>query len=154
MSCIIAMIPLAVAINATLLSASAAVLAESRSDRAENRLPALETAFADKELLCKTLTQHGLQVAKKSENEMLVTTEAGTLRYFREGEGMPFYLELSDITNLQQLQESLEELENEYGRNVQTFTYHKVMQGLAEHGMCLDSEEILEDDSIVLTLNL
>ena len=59
-----------------------------------------------------------------------------------------------DISDMRQLLSSVDELNNEYGRNVQTFTYHKVMEGLIEHGMTVDTEEILEDDSIVLTLNV
>ena len=67
---------------------------------------------------------------------------------------MPFSLQLRNISNMHELLDSVDELENEYGRNVQTFTYNKVMTGLIEHGMTVDTEEILEDDSILLTLNL
>ena len=66
----------------------------------------------------------------------------------------PFLLELKDISDMRELLNSVDELNNEYGRNVQTFTYNKVMEGLIEHGMTVDTEEILEDDSIVLTLNV
>ena len=55
---------------------------------------------------------------------------------------------------MRELLDSVDELENEYGRNVQTFTYNKVMTSLYEHGMTVDQEEVLEDDSILLTLNV
>lgn len=153
MSVTLTLIPLAVAVGVSLTAASASILNEMR-DGNTRELPALETAFVDGAVLHKTLTQHGLQVAVLSENEMVVRSESGTLRYFRRNSGLPFSLELRDIHNMRELLDSVDELENEYGRNVQSFTYNKVMVSLAEHGMTIDSEEILEDDSILLTLNI
>ena len=76
------------------------------------------------------------------------------LRYFRQDNTQPFMLQISHVSNMRELLDSVDELENEYGRNVQTFTYNKVMTSLHEHGMTVEQEEILEDDSIVLTLNV
>lgn len=153
MSVTLTLVPLAVAVGIS-LTASAAVMLKQHNPQQEEQLPPLETAFQDADLLVKTLSQHGLQVQVISDNEMIVRSESGTLRYFRQDASQPFLLEMKDISNMRELMDSVDELANEYGRNVQTFTYSKVMTGLMEHGMTLDSEEVLEDDSIVLTLNL
>ena len=152
MSVTLTLVPLAVAVGISLSAASSVLISQHKDVQEE--LPALETAFLDSELLVKTLTQHGLQVRQLGENELVVSSESGTLRYFRQEAGRPFLLELKDITDMRQLLSSVDELNNEYGRNVQTFTYNKVMEGLIEHGMTVDTEEILEDDSILLTLNV
>lgn len=153
MSVTLTLIPLAVAVGVSLTAASAAVLNEIRKENTQE-LPVLETAFIDAGILHKTLSQHGLQVEVVTENEMVVRSESGTLRYFRLDSSLPYSLALSNISDLRELLDSVDELENEYGRNVQSFTYHKVLVSLAEHGMTIDSEEILEDDSILLTLNV
>ncbi len=152
MSVTITMIPLAVAVGVSLTAGSTGLLAQLR--KTEQTISPLETAFTDEHLLAKTLTQHGLQVLGSEENELTVRSESGTLRYFRRAAGEPFYLALENISNLRELLDSVDELENEYGRNVQAFTYQKVLTGLIEHGMQVGSEEILEDESILLTLNL
>ena len=89
-----------------------------------------------------------------SENEFVVSTENGKLRYFRTEEDTPFYLEASEIKNIDELLASLDQLEKEYGRNVQAFTYRRVMDSLEEHGMSVVTEEILEDDSVLLRLQI
>ncbi len=153
MSVTLTLVPLAVAVGLSLTATSTALLAQHRKDN-HQQLPALETAFAEVEILQKTLSQHGLQVQAISENELFVRSDSGELRYFRNDSNEAFSLELRNISNMHELLDSVDELENEYGRNVQTFTYNKVMTGLIEHGMTVDTEEILEDDSILLTLNL
>lgn len=153
MSVTLTLIPLAVAVGVSLTAGSAGLLAQLRN-KAPQQLPPLETAFTDADLLTKTLTQHGLQVQRMGENELVVRSESGTLRYVRQDASLPFSLELLNICNMKELLDSVDQLENEYGRNVQTFTYNKVMTSLWENGMSVQSEEVLEDDSIVLTLNL
>lgn len=153
MSVTLTLVPLAVAVGLSLTATSTALLAQHRKN-ATQQIPVLETAFVDAAILQKTLTQHGLQVDAVSENELFVRSDSGELRYFRQDASSKFSLELRNISNMHELLDSVDELENEYGRNVQTFTYNKVMTGLIEHGMTVDTEEILEDDSILLTLNI
>ena len=153
MSVTLTLIPLAVALSASLTAASVAMLANQPKNTAAE-LPVLETAFNDLDLLHKTLTQHGLQVRSTHENELTVSSASGVLRYFRQDRNQPFMLQISHVSNMRELLDSVDELANEYGRNVQTFTYNKVMTSLHEHGMTVEQEEVLEDDSIVLTLNV
>ncbi len=144
--------PLVVALSASLTTATAGTLLSFTET--ETDLPAVPTVFNDSDLLVKTLTDHGLHVDRISENEFTVATEAGILRCFRENAGEAFRVEAKNVRDIAALISDLDELENEYGRNVQKFTYDHILSGLAEHGMSLDSEEILEDDSILLTLNV
>lgn len=153
MSVTLTLVPLAVAVGITLTAASATLLKEKNPTR-EAEIPTLETAFQDHDLLVKTLTQHGLQLHSVSDNEIIVKSESGLLRYYRQDASQNFLLKMENISNLRELLTSVDELNTEYGRNVQTFTYNKVMTSLHEHGMTVEQEEVLEDDSIVLTLNV
>ncbi len=51
------------------------------------------------------------------------------------------------------MKNELEELNEEYGLNVQSYTYEHVKDNL-EEGMSIESEEVLEDNTIVLTINV
>lgn len=153
MSVTLTLVPLAVAVGLSLTAGSVALLNQRNNDVEIENLQ-LETAFTDATLLQKTLSEHGLNVEVLGENEMIVRSESGELRYYRSSVGEAFSLGLRNICNMQELLDSVDELENEYGRNVQSFTYNKVMTSLIEHGMSVDTEEIMEDDSIVLTLNV
>ncbi len=153
MSLTLTLIPVAVAVGMSLSSSSIAALTSLRGKKTQSFDP-VETTFADAALLLKTLGEHGLQVQQHGENEFVVQTESGTLRYFRTQAEAPFYLELSGVSDLDGLLDSLDSLENEYRRNVQAFTYDKVKSYLAEHGMTLEQESVMDDESILLTLSL
>lgn len=154
MSLTLTLVPLAIAINMSLAASAAASIGIFTAGSSCADLPCVETIFMDGDLLAKTMREHGLHVKTVSENEYTIETESGTLHYFRASGDVPFMLEVTGVKDLQELLDSLDSLENEYGRNVQKFTYDKVMCSLAEHGMSIESEEVLEDDSILLTLNV
>ena len=153
MSITLSMISLTVAIGMSLGTTSVAALVALTNKKSQSIRP-VPTIFNNRELLLSTLSEHGLQFNKVSENEFVVSTENGKLRYFRTEEDTPFYLEASEIKNIDELLASLDQLEKEYGRNVQAFTYRRVMDSLEEHGMSVVTEEILEDDSVLLRLQI
>lgn len=156
MSLTLSLIPLAIALNASIATGVTALVATQALSAKEkkNGLPPIETVFMDSQLLCKTLSEHGLQIRQVSNSEYIVETQSGVLHYFRRSADTPFMLELSNVKDMDELLNSLDTLENEYGRNVQQFTYDKVMCSLEEHGMSVAGEEVLEDNSILITLNL
>lgn len=153
MSMVITMIPMAVAIGVS-LSSSAVMAVTSQKHKGGCDLDAVETIFCDGSLLVKTLAEHGLNVQQLGENEFVVETESGLLHFFRNSEEVPFSLEVKGVQDTDELFGALESFENEYGRNVQKFTYDNVLASLEEHGMSIQEEEILEDESILLTLSV
>ena len=154
MSMTLTLIPATIALSATLSSSAVGLLTSLNLKDGCPDLPAVDTCFVDASLLVQTLEEHGFAVKKISENEYVVETEAGCLRYFRRSEADAFQVEATRIKDPNGLLRSLDQLENEYGRNVQKFTYETVRCNLARHGMSLESEEVLEDDTILLTLTL
>jgi hypothetical protein len=142
MSVTLVLIPMAVAIGMSLGSSGIAALLGLKPKNQKNLDP-VETIFNDASLLVK----------EDGENEYRIETQMGVLHYFRASQEAPFSLEVRNVGDMDELLGSLQSLENEYGRNVQAFTYAKVMESLSEHGMAVASEEVLEDDSILLTIN-
>ena len=57
------------------------------------------------------------------------------------------------LTPYTALLEQIQLFETEYGRNVQTYTYHHIKENLTED-MQIVSETVLEDDSLVLTISI
>lgn len=154
MSLTLTLLPAAIALSTTLTSSAVGVLTSLELKDGCPDLPAVDTAFLDGALLLQTLQEHGFSVNKVSEEEYTVQTEAGFLRYFRTASDRPFQVEASRIKDPNGLLHSLDLLENEYGRNVQRFTYETIRCNLEQHGMRLESEEVLEDDTILLTIDL
>ena len=50
--------------------------------------------------------------------------------------------------------EYLTHLDDDYKRCLQSIVYEKLKERVAERNMTIESEEILEDNSIVLTINV
>ncbi len=153
MSLSIILCPLVVAMSIS-TSSTALGLLLNQAQHAPSKLPVLTTRFADETLLKETLTAHGLTVQKTGEDAFTVRTEAGVLRYFRSSETEPYRMETQKVRDLPALMDELESLNCEYGCNVRDYTYHKVLDGLREHGMRLESQTVLEDDSILLTISV
>jgi len=152
-SVVIVLIPIAIAISMSLGSSTIATLVSLKPKNKKNLEP-VETVFMDGQMLVKTLSEHGLTVKQENKNEFFIETKCGTLHYFRTEPSVPFSLEVLNVNDMDSLISSLNSLENEYGRNVQAFTYDKVKSSLAENNMSVACEEVLEDDSVLLTLNM
>ena len=119
-----------------------------------------ETTIVDKTTLIKTLQEHGMpHIYEQGEN---VFAEIDDLKLqFKKQENSAYLLNIS-CTSENKIKGSFEKavnelttnLEEEYTANVQEVSYNKIKERLAQKNLSIDSEEILEDDSIVLTINL
>lgn len=129
-----------------------AVINQAASGALEIEAP-IETMFTDCELLQKTIAMHGCGARVISENEIVVQTQNGNMRYIRENASMPFGLLLDEIENPDKLFENLKAFEVDYGRNVQAYTYAHIKENLTDN-MSVQSEEVTEDDCLILTINV
>lgn len=113
----------------------------------------IETVFTDCSLLKETLLSHGCAVDVVSENEIIVQTECGNLRYLRSDVSSPFGLLFDEITDPDALFDNLKSFEIDYGRNVQAYTYNHIKDNLSDN-MSISDEVVLDDDSLLLTINI
>ena len=137
----------------TLSSTTTLAVISGINDGTVNESEGIETMFNDCALLQETLLAHSCGVKVLSENEIIVQTDCGNMRYVRQNAAEAFKLELGDISNPEKFFDNLKLFEVDYGRNVQAYTYNHVRENMTD-GMAVQNEEILEDDTIVLTINV
>ena len=117
-------------------------------------IPPMESIFTDIILLEKTLREHGLAVEIISENKLVCAVGGTQLEYERNAAGEPFFVTVKGVEDAQRFFEEMECFEREYRQNVQSFTYSKLMDSLAQNHMKVAEETVLEDNSILLTIDL
>lgn len=69
-------------------------------------------------------------------------------------EGGPIHVEVHNPPDMRKIFEYLTHLDDDYKRCLQSIVYEKLKERVAERNMTIESEEILEDNSIVLTINV
>ncbi|MCR4636659.1 MAG: hypothetical protein K5754_10510 [Butyrivibrio sp.] len=151
MSMSVLLVPLAIALCATASETISDIVDKCKNNKGNNTL--VQTRINDYDILKKTLEEHGLSVATQDRNHVNVYSQGGNLRYIRENEEATFLIDLDDVKNVNCLVNDLNELENEYDRNVQSFTYNRIIKSLPED-MTIVEDEVLEDDSILLTISV
>ncbi len=154
MSVTLSLTALAIVAGSTISSTALMTFLGSKSEIEEPiEAECLETMFVDCDLLAKTLNEHGCCVTVVSENEIIVETSCGNLRYARNSAAEAFGLYINEVNDPQALIENLKAFEFEYGKNVQAYTYDHILSNLSED-MTFQEEEILEDDSLLLTITI
>lgn len=114
-----------------------------------------ETPFMNKELLERTLNEYGFKIEKSSELSVIATIERLIFTFARGDANSPFILKIEFPDDCMEMQaEVAASLYEEYGGNTQEETYIRIKEKIDESNMYIEDEEILEDDSIVLTINL
>ena len=148
MSISLALIPAALLLKVILFDKDYEQLVkENKKTWKDIRLP---TNYTDKELLVKTLREfHASHI--RSEDENISCKISDYQLKFLKGEGN-YIVSLSKVREPQKLIEELRCLDGLYKQNLQEQVYIKTKERLEEQGMRIETEEILEDNSIVLTV--
>ncbi|MBQ5995421.1 MAG: hypothetical protein IJL63_06165 [Clostridia bacterium] len=154
MSMILTLTSAAILAGVTLTGTSLSVIASKVSDGIVDEIPeGLDTMFVDCQVLIDTLNGFDCHINQVDENTIYVETTAGNLRYARQNNTEAFKLYLDEVRNADALYQNIKQLEVDYGRNVQSYTYDHIKQNLSK-GMTIQSEEVLEDDTLFLTINV
>ena len=116
-----------------------------------------KTAFMDKELLIKTLEEHGVTNITTGEvwetNKISGQIDSYTLTFEKPSDDKPYYLKITCLDS-DNPEEKLNDINSEYALNTQEETYLSIVEKLKDNNMKLENEEVLEDNTIVLTVNL
>jgi len=118
------------------------------------QLEPMLTIFNNRELLEKTLREHGVPITTVSENTIVCELGAARLEYIQPAFGEPFILTVSELENFDQLIHDMECFEREYRQNVQSYTYTKLQENLVKRNMRIARETLLEDNSILITIDI
>lgn len=150
MSMILTMTTAAIIAGMTLSEFSIATIIATRDEKTTEE--GLETIFVDSSILIKTLEELDCHLKVVSDDEIYVATSCGQLCYRRESAGNPFRLYLNEITDRQGLLENIRSFEEDYGRNIQDYTYHHIKENLSDN-MRIENE-YYEDDYLYITIDV
>ena len=111
-----------------------------------------ETQIVDKQTLIKTLKEHGAVNIEDKFNNISCDCEAFHIEFFYNGD-KPYTMKLSAKNNVG-FDELVKDLSNEYTANAQEISYNKIKERLEQQNLSISDEEIYEDNTIVLTVDL
>ena len=111
------------------------------------------TTIKDKDTLIKTLEEHGAVDIEDRDNTVMCRCEAFYLTFTKNDAESPYVMTaiFNDEYGLEDLAKDLGE---EYAINAQEASYNKIKERLEERNMTISEEEVYEDNTIVLTIDL
>lgn len=154
MSMIVSLVPLGIALCVTAHQSVNKILESRREKRfSVNEVILVETNFSDLFMLKKALEEHGYCV-EENNNELIVKTSNGLLNYKYNNERNAFDLSITEIQNIDAFMDELEMLDSEYIANIQTHTYQTLKYNIAQQNCSVISEEVLDDNSILIRIDV
>jgi len=114
------------------------------------------TVFMDKDVLLKTLSEHGAQNIEVLEDNIICTLDCFAIEFMKKNDenNNAYIMKLRANCNQDRVKELLDDINAEYAMNTQEETYIKLKERLDKQGLQIDEEEVLEDNSIMLTINI
>ena len=112
-----------------------------------------ETPFNDEKILLKTLEEHGVKNIVKWENGLSGDVEGYRLTFEKPMPDKPYNLKINCLEQ-DKAEEKVNDLNGEYALNVQEDAYLHILDKLKENNMQIEEEEVMEDNTIVLTVNI
>ena len=113
----------------------------------------LETPFMDKNILLKTLEEHGVQNIKDEFGKIQGEYDSYSFTFEKNEVDKPYFLTIKYLEK-DNIEEKMNDLSSEYALNVQEDAYLGIVEKLKENNMEIEEEEVLDDNTIVLTVNL
>ena len=74
--------------------------------------------------------------------------------YYKKDGSAGYTLDITQVTDKAGCEDIINDLNEEYGLNIQEMTYNKIKERLDRENMRLESEAVMEDNSIVLTIEV
>jgi len=112
------------------------------------------TNYTDKGVLLNTLTEHGAKELCENEDEISCKLFGMEMIYYKKDGSEGYTLDITQVSNKSDCENLINDLNDEYGLNIQEMTYNKIKERLDKENMRLESEAVMEDNSIVLTIDI
>ena len=118
-----------------------------------------DTVFVDRDVLVKTLEEHGAENIYIEHGNISCEMEGFMLEFYKQDptEEMafpPYRMKITTNCNEDTLQSFIEDINAEYTSNTQEENYIKIKERLDKQNLRIAEEEVYEDDTIVLTVNI
>ena len=112
------------------------------------------TNYTDKGILLNTLTEHGAEEITEDADEITCKLFGMEMVYHKKDASSAYTLDITQVSDKSECQDVINDLNEEYGLNIQEMTYNKIKERLEQENMRLESESVMEDSSIVLTIEV
>ncbi|MFA0834514.1 hypothetical protein [Methanobacterium formicicum] len=111
-----------------------------------------KTLMRNSQILQESVINLGYQVEILDTHKMEINTDSGSIILFEKDENDVFQALVRDKCSQTQIESYVSEIYDEYTTIVQQKTYQKLVEKIKDRNLHLESEEVTEDNSIVLTL--
>lgn len=148
MSISLALIPTAMLLKVILFEKDYKILAKERKCIENIELP---TNYVDKELLKKTLNEYGAKITYEKNDNIKCEIENSILEFKKQDE--MYMVNINTAPNGEEIFKQLKDLDSEYKINLQEQVYINTKKNIEDEGMKIEKEEVLEDNSILLTIS-
>lgn len=112
------------------------------------------TNYTDKGILLNTLTEHGAEELTETGDEITCKLFGMEMVYYKKDSTGAYTLDITQVSDSSECEDLINDLNEEYGLNIQEVTYNKIKERLNSENMRLESESVLDDNSIVLTIEV
>lgn len=155
MSVVFSLTAVGVAMCVTALSGAAAVISAFSDHKCgEREIDPIETKFSDRVLLVETLRAHGFETIEEGER-VLVKTHVGSLDFTFSDQTGSYWVRAFDLVDEGELAGELAQVNTEYLLGVQRRNYQTLRASISERDdVEVLSEEVLDDNTIVITLGV
>ena len=118
-----------------------------------------KTAFVSEEVLLKTLQEHGAENIYTEYGNISCEMEGFLLEFYKQDAAdemayPPYRMKITTKCQESELQNFINDINSEYTKNTQEENYIKIKERLEKSNMKISDEEIFEDDTIVLTVDI
>ena len=112
------------------------------------------TNYTDKGTLLNTLTEHGAEEIVENGEEVSCKLFGMEMIYYKKDGSNGYTLDVTQVSDKAECEDVINDLNDEYGLNIQEMTYNKIKERLEQENMRLESETVMDDNSIVLTIDV
>lgn len=112
------------------------------------------TNYTDKGILLNTLTEHGATELVENGDEVSCKLFGMEMIYYKKDSSGGYVLDITQVSDKGECEDVINDLNEEYGLNIQEMTYNKIKERLEQENMRLESETVMGDNSIVLTIDI
>ncbi len=113
-----------------------------------------KTNYTDKGMLLNTLVEHGAEEIVETGDEVSCKLFGMEMVYYKKDGSKGYTLDITQVSNKSECEDVINDLNEEYGLNIQEMTYNKIKERLDRENMRLESETVMDDNSIVLTIDI
>ncbi len=118
------------------------------------RSKAVKTNYTNKDILIKTLAEHGANALQSDDYNIYCELSGMQFMFSRNNTKSAYNLEIDKIVSEEICNNLLKDLADEYGLNIQDVVYKRIMERIQTQNMRIENEEVSEDNTIVLTIDL